>query len=305
VKRRALTTVAGAMACDAFWSPDDDLCHAVVLARDGTLTDVSYDDGRVHDAARVGVVEGAHDLTAFWSETDDERNVTVVTASGQVPHFRQKGAAPWTTIRRRDVPHAIRIAGYDFHHHGVVLTSAGRITDEPFHGVSAAVQQLFVSETTAALAESGRISEAAQAVAEKKEEPAIEVAAVPGVVDIAALWADGPNRFVIAAGADGAVHEFGYGERQPEMRRVLATIPGVLRLNSCYVGDPATGRRVVALMRSGDVHVLSYGVEPPATDAPAVTIAAQDVACFPKGDNVMRIVMLAGDEVIEVVPEAR
>jgi hypothetical protein len=305
MKRRTLVRVPGAIACDAFWSPDDDLCHAVVLARDGTLTDVVYDDGRVHDAARVGLVEGARDLTAFWSETDDERNITVVTARGQVPHFRQKGAAPWMTIRRRDVPDAIRIAGYDFHHHGIVLSAAGRITDEPFHGVSAAVQQAFVEETAAALAKRGRTEAAAAVAPPSKEEPSIEVAIVPAAVDVAALWANDQDRFVVAAGADGAVTEFGYGVHQAETRRVLATIPSVLRLNSCYVGDPATGRRVVALTRGGDVHVLRYGVEPPSKAAPVTTMAAQDIACFPKGDNVMRIVILAGDEIVEVVPEDR
>lgn len=302
MKRRSLARISGAIACDAFWSPDDDLCHAVVLARDGRITDVVYDDGRVRDTAGIGVVEDARDVTAFWSETDDERNVTLVTASGQVPHFRQKGTAAWTTIRRRDVPDAIRVAGYDFHHHGVVLASTGRITDEPFHGVSAAVMQVFVSETNAALADSGRSSVAAQALTEKKEEPAIEVAVIPGTVDIAALWADGPNRFVIAADANGAVHELGYGERQSESRRVLATLPSILRLSSCYVGDPATGRRVVALTRSGDLHVLRFGAGLPSKDAPVTTMAAQDIACFVKGDNVMRIVVLAGDDVVEVIP---
>jgi hypothetical protein len=35
------------------------------------------------------------------------------------------------------------------------------------------------------------------------------------------------------------------------------------------------------------------------------TIAALDVACFPKGDKIMRVVVLAGDEIVEVVPEER
>jgi hypothetical protein len=303
VRRTALSRVSDAIACDAFWSPDDDLCHAVVLARDGTITDVVYDDGRVRAAGRVGVVDGARDLTAFWSDADDERNVTLVTASGRVPHFRQKGSAAWATIQRRDVPDAIRIAGYDQHHHGIVLTAAGRITDEPFHGVSAAVRQAFVEETTTALANRGRVDAAAAVAAPSKEEPSIEVATVAGAVDIAALWADAQNRFVIAAGGDGALIEFGYGAHQEETRRLLGTIPGAFRLNGCYVGEPATGRRIVALARGGEVHVLRFGAAVPAADPPIARVAAQDVACFAKRDNVMRIVVLAGDELVEIVPD--
>ena len=46
--------------------------------------------------------------------------------------FRSSHPSAWTRTRRRDVTNARRVAGYDDHHHGIVLTASGRITDEPF-----------------------------------------------------------------------------------------------------------------------------------------------------------------------------
>jgi hypothetical protein len=297
-----LATVRGSIACDAFRSVDDGLSHAIVLAGDGQLTDVTYEDGgRVRAVRGIGRAEGARDVTAFWSDVDDMRNVIAVGADGLISHFRQKGEAEWTRIRRRDVPDALRVAGYDDHHHGIVLTGAGRISDEPFHGVTASVQQTFVRDTAAALTQSGRADAAAKVVAPTEEEPAIPVATLPDAVDIGALWADGQNRFVIAAEASGAITELGYGAHQPETRRVLASIRGVARINACYVDDPATGRCVIALTRDGDVHALRYAAAVPRGGGPITRrAAAKDVACFASADGHVRVVLQSGDEVIEV-----
>lgn len=297
-----LARVPGAVACDAFWSIADDLCHAVVLDRDGGLTDITYAaGGAVRATSNVGVADGALDVTAFWSDVDEMRNVIAIAGSGQLPHFRRTGDEPWTSLRRRDVPGAARVAGYDDHHHGIVLTGAGRITDEPFHGVTAAVQQAFVEDTAQALAQSGRAAAAHAVTRPTDEEPAIHVADVPDAVDISALWADGQNRFVIALDRNGAVIEFGYGIHQPQTRRVLASFPGASRVSSCYVNDPATGRRVVVLTHEG-VHVLRYGAELPGDTRPIAT-AARDVGCFAKRDGVLRIVLVAGDEIVELATD--
>ena len=63
-------------------------------------------------------------------------------------------------------------------------------------------------------------------------------------------------------------------------------------------------RRVVALTEAGAVHVLRFGPGLPAGGPPLTTVRAQDIACFPKGDDVMRIVLVAGDDVVELGPDA-
>jgi hypothetical protein len=298
---RVLEAVRGAIACDAFRSLDDAASRAIVLGDDGRLTDVAYvDDGRARHVREIGRVAGARDVTAFWSHPDDVRNVITVTADGEIAHFRQKGEEAWTRTRRRDVPDAQRVAGYDDHHHGIVLTASGRITDEPFHGVTAVVQQTFVADTVAALTKSGRTEAAAQVAPPDDNEPAIAVATLPGALDIAALWADGQNRFVIAADASGAIIECGYGTHQPETRRELASIPGLVRISACYVDDPATGRCVAALTRDGDLYALRYGAAPPRLGAPIARRAANDIACFTGADGRVRVVVVSGDEVVEL-----
>lgn len=297
---RLLATVPGAIACDAFRSRDDGLCHAIVLSNDGRLADVVYeDDGMLRAVSAIGAAGGARDVTAFWSDVDDVRNVITVSATGEVSHFRQKGEDAWTRLRRRDVPDALRVAGYDEHHHGIVLTESGRITDEPFHGVTAAVQQTFVADTAAALAQAGRAAAASNVPPPQDEEPAILVATIPGALDIAALWADGQNRFVIAADANGAVVELGYGVHQPETRRVLAPISGVRRISACYLDDPATGRCVVSLMRGGEVHALRYGAELSDSSGPLTTRMAEDIACFPSTNGGVRIVLVSRGDILE------
>lgn len=297
---RLLATVRGAIACDAFRSRDDGLCHAVVLSDDGQLTDVVYEeDGALRAVNVIGAVGDARDVTAFWSDVDDVRNVITVSMRGEVTHFRRKGDDEWIRSRRRDVPDALRVAGYDEHHHGIVLTAGGRITDEPFHGVTAAVQQTFVADTAASFAQAGRDAETVKVPQPGDDEPATLVGTIPGALDIAALWADGQNRFVLAADKD-AVIELGYGVHQPETRRVLAPIPGVRRISACYLDDPATGRCVVALTRAGGVHVLRYGIDlPPAPEA-LTTRMGEDVACFPAARGGVRIVMASHGEILEL-----
>jgi hypothetical protein len=297
---RLLATVRGAIACDAFRSRDDGLCHAIVLSDDGQLTDVVYEEeGTLRAVSALGAAGDARDVTAFWSDVDDVRNVITVSASGEVSHFRQKGEEAWTRMRRRDVPDAIRVAGYDEHHHGIVLTERGRITDEPFHGVTAAVQQTFVADTAAALEQAGRAAAPLKAPPPGDDEPAVLVATVPGALDIAALWADGQNRFVIAADEKDAVLELGYGIHQPETRRVVARISGVRRISACYLDDPAIGRCVVALTRDGEVHVLRYGAELGRAREALTTRKAEDIACFPSANGGLRIVLVSGGDVLE------
>ena len=301
-----LGRVNGAIACDAFCSLGDGLSHAVVLGDGGSLTDIVYEkSGQQRERHTIGMAQDARDVTAFWSDIDGVRNVIAVTSRGEVWHFSQSGSEPWSRTLRREVPDALRVAGYDEHHHGIVLTSSGEVTDQPFHGVSAAVAQAFKADTAAALERSGR-SPAAAALdsagpAEGEVEPPVVVGNVPAAVDVAALWADGGDRFVLLADRSGAIIEIGYGINQPATRRTLATLPGLKNISACYVDDPATGRRVVALTETGEIHELRYGIDPPRLGEPLISQSAADIACFKTPDGDVHIVLVSNGQVIELM----
>jgi hypothetical protein len=305
VTTSVLGRVNGAIACDSFSSPRDGLCHAIVLGQDGSLTDLVYErSGKPRETQTIGMAHGARDVTAFWSDVDHVKNVIAVASSGDVLHFSQDGSGAWSRTLRGEVPDALRVAGYDDHHHGIVLTSRGEVTDQPFHGVSAAVAQAFRADTAAELQRSGRsVGSAtidATGPAEGAPEPPIVVANVPGAVDVAALWADGSNRFVLLAEASSAITEIGYGIHQPASRRELARLPGLMGISACYVDDPGMGRRVVALTRGGQVYQLDYGTRPPPLGEPLVSMTAADISCYRTPDGELRIVLVTDERVIEV-----
>jgi hypothetical protein len=290
VTRSTLGRVDDAIACDAFYSPDDGLCHAVVLARDGSITDLTYDQaGRPVARSVIGTVPGARDVTAFWSEIDNLRNVITVTETGDVWHFSRDGAGPWSRSLQRNVPGALRVAGHDDHHHGIALTEEGEITDQPFHTVTAAVEKAFRQGTTA-------VANRAQGEPEKP----IVVGNIPSAADIAALWADRPDRFVIVAETSGAIVELGY-DSLPASRRELARFPGVMAVSACFVEGPAAGKRVVALTSAGDVRVLSYDAETPSIDRPILRQRSGDIACFKTPDRRLHIVLVSDGDVVDLV----
>ena len=86
----------------------------------------------------------------------------------------------------------MRVAGHDEHHHGLALTDEGEITDQPFHAMSAAVEKAFRQSNVVSRPEG------------EPERPVV-VGNIPSAVDIAALWAEAPDPFVIVAESDGAV----------------------------------------------------------------------------------------------------
>jgi hypothetical protein len=286
--RSVLGRVNDAIACDAFCSLDDGLCHAIVLARDGSITDLTYQTGKPAARSGIGMAPGARDVTAFWSDIDDLRNVITVTETGEVWHFSRNGAGPWTRSLQRKVPGVLRVAGHDEHHHGIALTDEGEITDQPFHAVSAAVEKAFRQSNVV-----GR--------PEGEPEKPVVVGNVPSAVDIAALWADGPDPFVIVAEADGAIVELGYGTGQSRSRRLLARLPGLMALSACYLEDPAMGRRVAALTSSGDIRLLRYGTETPRIEEPILTRRSIDIGCFKTPDRTLHVVLISDGEVVDVI----
>lgn len=286
--RSAVGRVDDAIACDAFCSLDDDLCHAIVLARDGSITDLTYETGKPAARSVIGIAPGACDVTAFWSDIDDLRNVITVTKTGEVWHFSRHGAGPWARSLQRMVPGVLRVAGHDEHHHGIALTDEGEITDQPFHAVSAAVEKAFRQSNVVTRPEG------------EPEKPVV-VGNIPSAVDIAALWADGTDPCVIVAESDGRVVELGYGIGLSTTRRELARLPGLMALSACYVEDPATGRRVAALTSAGEICLLRYGAEPPRIERPILTQRSTDIGCFKTPDRTLHIVLISDAEVVDVL----
>ena len=71
-----ISRITDVMSCAGFCSRDDGLLHAVVLRRGGEIIDLAHDRrGAPIAEGLIGTIEGARDLTAFWSNQDDVRNV--------------------------------------------------------------------------------------------------------------------------------------------------------------------------------------------------------------------------------------
>jgi hypothetical protein len=296
-----LDRVSDVVACDAFCSADDGLYHAVLLQQDGTLLDLSYGSSGPRGSQVIGTVPGARDVTAFWSDVNDVRNVIVIGAGGDVWHFIQDGRHAWTRTLQRNVPGALRIAGYDDHHHGIVLAGDGEITDQPFHTVTHAVAASYRADVAAMSGPGAAAAEHVPSPAADEREDPIVVGRIASAVDIAALWADGQNRFVIVADATGAVIEIGYGRYQPASRRELARLPRLRCVNACYTDDPAEGRCVAALTDTGDLFVLRYATDTPHVGEPMVSLPASDVACYTTPEGEVRAVLVSGDQIVDVV----
>jgi hypothetical protein len=288
VTSSVLAHVDDAIACDAFCSLDDGLCHAIVLARDGSITDLTYETGKPAARSVIGIVPGARDVTAFWSHIDDLRNVITVTDEGEVWHFSRHGAGPWKRSLQRKEPGVLRVAGQDEHHHGLALTDEGEITDQPFHAVSAAVEKAFRQSNVVSRPEG------------EPEEPVV-VGNIPSAIDIAALWADAPDPFVIVAESDGAVVELSYGIGRSTTRRELARLPGLMAVSACYVEDPVMGRCVAALTSAGEICLLRYGAETPPIERPFLTQRSRDIGCFKTRDRTLHIVLASDADVVDLV----
>ncbi len=313
-KPSELGRIEGAIACDAYCSLDDGVYHAVVLGRDGAITDVAYErSGAPRGREVLGRVPGARDVTAFWSLVSNLRNVITFTESGEILHFTRSGAGLWTRAVQRNVAGARRIAGYDDHHHGIVLTSAGETTDQPFHTVTPEAERMFRQTLEADLARLGKTTtkEAIATMSRPQGEPEkpIVVGTFPAAVDIGALWANDPNRFVILAEASGAITEVGYGMLQDATRRELARIKEPVAVSGCYAGhsegpqrpeDLRAGKWVVALARAGELHVIRYGTDAPSVETAVMVKGAVDAACFRTPERELHGVLVASDEVLDV-----
>ena len=283
------------IACAGLCSHDDGLLHAVVLRRGGEILDIVHDrKGTSITTVKIGALEGARDLTAFWSLQDDVRNVICVADGGRVVHFSQKETGPWTSAERRRVPNALRIAGYDLNHHGLVLSGTGEITDQPFHGIAPEVMQHHADSRQ----EAGRPLQTPLAAMDEGEEQPVVVGTSEGVVDIAAFFAEGNDRFVIQAQATGAITEIGYGELQPASRRIVATLPGVRRIAACYLGEDRTGRSLLASTDQGSLWLFSYGTDIPRSGRRLELSASTDIDCFGTDRNELRILLATPGEVV-------
>src|SRR6185503_13252693 len=175
-----LGNLGDVVACDGFYTPDDEFRHAIIGTRDGGVTELFYHPDLGEGRVRVADQTGLRDLAGFWSDDDRYRHVITAREGGEVWEIFFHPSSGIGQVKIATVPGAARVAGFysddDHYRHAIVATAGGEVIEifyHPDHG-------------------QGQVT----------------LGTFSGLVDIGAFYSpDDQRRHVIVGQADGTVTE--------------------------------------------------------------------------------------------------
>ena len=227
-----LMQLDGVLACDGFFSPDDNYRHAIVGTSVGSITEIFFNPQSGQGQSLLTSLNGLLDLGAFYSTDDQYRHVIVATSDGNIWEvFYSPKAGQGQTILA-NISNVIRVSGFfssdDNFRHAIVATTDGRVIEiffNPQQGQGQTVLGTF-----------------------------------QGIVDIGSFFSpDDNSRHVLVGTNDGNLTEIYYNPITGIHQVVIANIPGLLRVSSYYAsGDQFFNRRVQVVSSSGRIHEVRY-----------------------------------------------
>jgi hypothetical protein len=227
-----LVQLDNVLACDGFFSPDDNYRHAIVATNAGSITEVFFNPQTGQGQAQLTSLNGLLDLGAFYSDDDGYRHVIAATSDGSIQEiFYNPQTGQGQTILA-NIPNAIRLSSFfssdDNFRHAIVATSDGSVIEiffNPNQGQGQAVLGTF-----------------------------------QGIVDIGSFFSPDDNfRHVLVGTDDGNVTEIYYNPNTGINQVVIANIPGLIRVSSYYAADDHFFNRRVQVATSGNrIHEVRY-----------------------------------------------
>jgi hypothetical protein len=228
----SLSNLGGVIACDGFFSGDDNHRHAIVGTGDGGVTEISFNPATGQDQTRLVTQAGLLDVGAFYSRDDQYRHVITATGDGNVWEIFFNPAAALGQALLGNFPKVTRVAGFfsgdDNCRHAIVATSDGGV-----------FEIYFTSNW-----ESGQVL----------------IGSFDAVVDVGAFYSpDDRFRHVIVGTADGTVSEIYFNPDFGVGRRVIGNVPGLVRVSGYYAAaDAYFNRRAQVLTDQGRIVEIRY-----------------------------------------------
>jgi hypothetical protein len=227
-----LAQLSQVIACDGFFTPDDNYRHAIVGTRGGEITELFFNPHTGQGQALLTTRNGLLDLGAFYSDDDRYRHVIAATDDGNVWEvFYNPNTGLGQTVLR-NIPNVTRVCGFftpdDNYRHAIAATSDGQVYElffNPQAGLGIALLGTFQD-----------------------------------IVDIGGFYSpDDQYRHVLVGTADGTVTEIYYSPSHGTFQTVIATVPDLTRVSAYYAADDRFfNRRVQVLTRGGRIHEIRY-----------------------------------------------
>jgi hypothetical protein len=229
-----LGNVANLIACDGFFSADNNLRHAVIATGDGNIQELPYSPAVGQLSGIRTFLNGVVDVGGFTSDDDQFRHVVVVDFQGNVWDIAWDNNNQPITQILVNIPNASRVAGFytpdDQRRHAIVGTSDGDVIEVYYRGILNANPQM---------APLGRFD---------------------GLVDVGGFFSpDDGYRHAMVGTADGTITEIFYSPDFGIFQTAIAAIPDLARVSGYYAdGDKFFNRRVQALTNGGRIHEVRY-----------------------------------------------
>jgi hypothetical protein len=229
------TTVANysdIVACDAFFSPDDNYRHAVVGTEDGSVWEVFFNPTSGIGRTKVADIPGLVDICSFFTPDDKYRHILVASSDGTLWEVFFNPATGIGQANLGNYPGITRIAGFfsndDGFRHVIIATENGDISEVFFNPADGE-----------GLASLGSFND---------------------VVDVAGFFSPDDNyRHAIVATSDGNIREIFFNPTTGSGTTLLGVFPNVVKISAFYAaGDSFFSRRVIVLTSSGVIFQIKY-----------------------------------------------
>ncbi len=220
------------VACDGFYSPDDQSRHAIVATVDGSIWEVYYNPDRGISQTKVDTIPGVIDVASFYSADDKYRHVLAAGGDGTLWEVYFNPAWGISQVSLGSFSNMSRVAGFytsdDKNRHAIVATSDGDVFE------------LFYNPTTG----KGQVL----------------LGSFDQIVDVGAFYSpDDGNRHAIVAEADGNITEIFYNPKTGLGQVSIGNFPGVARICAFYAdGDAFFSRRVIVATADGRIQQIKY-----------------------------------------------
>jgi hypothetical protein len=261
-----LTPMSAIVACDGFFTPDDQFRHCIVGTADGNVTEIFFNPQKGQGQVVVATIPNLLDVAGFWTEDDKYRHVIAADQDGAIweVYFHPSTGIAKTKIA--DLPGAAFVASFysddDNDRHAIVATAAGDVTEIFYHPA----RGIFTSA----------------------------LGSFPGLRDVGAFYSpDDRRRHVIVAQGDGTIAEIYYHPSVGIATTVLGIVPGARRVTAYFASDDSFfNRRAVVVTDTALVEFRyhpNFGIQ----RAQLIHLTFLDVGAFFSSDDGFRHVILA------------
>lgn len=259
------------IACDGFFSADDNFRHAIVGTENGEINEVFYNPQVGQGQTLLTTQAGLVDLAAFYTDDDHFRHVMTIAESGSLVEVFYSPVEGLGQAPLGNIPNAIRIAGFysrdDDFRHAIVATEEGEVVEVFFNP--------------------------------NKGQGQVSLGNFPGLIDIGAFFSqDDDFRHVLVGSSDGNVTEIFFDPEHGLGTTVVGNVPGLHRISAYYAaGDNFFNRRVQVMTQDGRIYEIRYHPKFGIMRAVLINLSTPcDIGGFYTPDDEYRHSVVAGND---------